>query len=153
MIYARARRMVQSLNGRQLMPYLCVICMIMWLFAGPICARVHARCGLVRAHDRSPIGAAASPKPSYCMAGIFRGKIFCGYGQFCGLVEKILWLRVRTVRMHNERGSLHLWYITVSWVNISWFASQPRKFNPPKNTRCTVFGVRKQIIQMMMLWH
>ena len=30
----------------------------------------------------------------------------------------------------NERGSLHLhmYMVTVSWVNISWFTSQPRKF-------------------------
>ena len=45
----------------------------------------------------------------------------------------------------NGRGSLPLWYmVAVSWVNISWFASQPqkpRKFYPPppKNILYTVY--------------
>ena len=46
----------------------------------------------------------------------------------------------------NGRGSLTLRVasmVTVSWVNISWFASQPRKLRkcyPPKNTRYTVYS-------------
>ena len=87
----------------------------------------------------APKGLDAKRQWYYRIAGIFRGdKIFVDMENFAGSWKKF---RGYVYACTNERGSLHLWQL-FSWVNISWFASQPRKprkFNPPKNTRYMVY--------------
>ena len=61
--------------------------------------------------------------------GIFRGgKIFVDMEKFAGSCGKNSRLRVRV----HEWAWLVASMVTVLWVNISWFASQPRK-NAHKN--------------------
>ena len=74
----------------------------------------------------------------YRIAGIFRGVKFSWIWKNFRVRGKNFVVSCMRALMSVVRC---IYMVTVSWVNISWFTSQPRKprkFKPPKNTRYKV---------------
>ena len=77
---------------------------------------------------------------TYRIEGIFRGVKF-------SWIWKMLWVRGKDFVVTCTRALMGvarcIYMVTVSWVNISWFASQPRKprkFYPPPPEKYPLYG-------------